>query len=74
MNSILFLVMSRSWLMQTAKVKKKKEQFNIFCKYAFKDTFSFKGILINLCHIVQQKQKRKRGFVKFKSFLLPWLC
>ena len=57
--------------MQTAKVKKKKNSSTFSVNMPSK-TRLVKGILINLCHIVQQK--RKRGFVKFKSFLLPWLC
>ena len=56
--------------MQTAKVKKRnssKFSVNLLSKPRLVE-----GILFNVCQIVLQK--RKRGFGKFNSFLLPWLC
>ena len=51
---------------------KKKKNSSTFSVNLPSKTRLAEGILFNLCQIALQK--RKGGFGKLNSFLLPWLC
>ena len=53
---------------------KKKKNSSTFSVNLPSKTRLVEGILFNLCQLQILQQKRKRGFGKFNSFLLPWLC